>query len=60
MPRDLLYPGKYEFEVFGSLLGGALERIVPIGSPCYKESEYNNYDAEKCASLVKNFDVEEI
>jgi hypothetical protein len=60
MPGDLLYPSKDMWGVFDLLLGGALEKIVPIGSPCYKKSEYNNYDAAKCASLVKNFDAEEI
>lgn len=60
MPGDLLYPGKIAWGVFDLLLGGALEKIVPIGSPCYKDSEFNNYNAEKCASLVENFDAEEI
>lgn len=60
MPGDILYPGKAAWSVFDLLLGGALEKIVPIGSPCYKTSEYNNYDAAKCATLVKNFDAEEI
>jgi hypothetical protein len=60
MPGDLLYPSKVAWGVFDLLLGGALEKIVPIGSPCYKKSQYGNYDAEKCASLVKNFDAEEI
>jgi len=60
MPTDLLYPSKLVWGVFDLLLGGALEKIVPIGSPCYKESEYNNYDAGKCASLVQNYDQEEI
>ncbi|KAH7069060.1 hypothetical protein BKA63DRAFT_536314 [Paraphoma chrysanthemicola] len=45
MPGDLLYPSKLIWGVFDLLLGGALEKIVPIGSPCYKNSEYNNYDA---------------
>lgn len=60
MPGDFLYPGKLAWGVFDLLLGGALEKIVPIGSPCYKKSEFNNYNAEKCAALVKNFDAEEI
>jgi hypothetical protein len=60
MPGDLLYPNQTAWNVFDLLLGGALEKIVPIGSPCYKKSEYNNYDAAKCAILVKNFDAEEI
>jgi hypothetical protein len=60
MPGDFLYPGKLAWGVFDLLLGGALEKIVPIGSPCYKKSEYNNYNAAKCASLVANYDAEEI
>jgi hypothetical protein len=60
MPGDLLYPSKLVWGIFDLLLGGALEKIVPIGSPCYKKSEYNNYDAAKCASLVQNVDAEEI
>jgi hypothetical protein len=60
MPGDPLYPNKAAWGIFDSLLGGALEKIVPIGSPCYKNSAYNNYDAAKCASLVQKFDHEEI
>ncbi|CAN9201090.1 unnamed protein product [Alternaria alternata] len=60
MPGDELYPSKAAWSVFDTLLGGALEKIVPIGSSCYKKSEYDNYDAAKCANLVKNFDQEEI
>lgn len=60
MPGDDLYPSKAEWDVFDKLLGGALEKIVPIASPCYKDSEYDNYDAAKCATLVKNFDAEEL
>jgi hypothetical protein len=60
MPGDLMYPNQTAWNVFDLLLGGALEKIVPIGSSCYKNSEYNNYDAAKCANLVKNFDAEEI
>lgn len=60
MPGDTLYPSKVVWGLFDLLLGGALEKIVPIGSPCYKNSQYNNYNAERCAQLVKNFDAEEI
>jgi hypothetical protein len=60
MPGDLLYPNETAWGVFDGLLGGALEKIVPIGSPCYKNSEYNNYDAEKCAALVRDYNKEEI
>jgi hypothetical protein len=60
MPGDDLYPSKATWAVFDKLLGGALEKVIPIASPCYKDSEYNNYDAAKCANLVKDFDAEEI
>lgn len=60
MPGDALYPSKLLWSVFDLLSGGALEPVIPIGSPCYPNSTYNNYDAERCAFLVKNFDKEEI
>ena len=60
MPGDALYPSKLAWSVFDLLLGGALEKIIPIGSPCYKKSEYNNYDAAKCAALVASISDEEI
>jgi hypothetical protein len=60
MPGDALYPNETAWGVFDGLLGGALEKIVPIGSPCYRNSKYNNYDAEKCAALVRNYNKEEI
>ena len=60
MPGDALYPNKLVWGLTDLLLGGALEPIVPIGSSCYLNSEYNNYDAERCAYLVKNFDAEEV
>lgn len=60
MPGDALYPNKLVWGLTDLLLDGALEPIVPIGSSCYLDSEYNNYDAERCAHLVKNFDAEEI
>jgi hypothetical protein len=60
MPGDVSYPNQTTWGVFDGLLGGALEKIIPIGSPCYKQSEYNNYDAEKCAALVRDYNKEEI
>ena len=59
-PGDALYPNELVWGLTDLLLGGALEPIVPIGSPCYQSSTYNNYDPERCAYLVKNFDQEEI
>jgi hypothetical protein len=60
MPGDTLYPSKLVWGLFDLLLGGALEKIVPIGSVCYKDSEYKNYNAERCDYITKNFDAEEI
>lgn len=60
MPGDALYPSKLVWGIFDLLSGGALEPIVPIGSPCYLDSKYDNYDANRCAYLVKNFDQEEV
>jgi hypothetical protein len=60
MPGDALYPNQTAWDVFDGLLGGALEKVVPIGSPCYRGSEYNNYDAGKCAALVRDYNKEEI
>jgi hypothetical protein len=59
MPGDALYPSKTAWALIDLLLGGALEPVVPIGSPCYPNSTYNNYDAERCAYLVKNQLAEE-
>jgi hypothetical protein len=60
MPGDSLYPSKLVWGLFDGLLGGALEKIVPIGSVCYKDSEYKNYNAERCDYITKNFDSEEL
>ncbi|EMD95578.1 hypothetical protein COCC4DRAFT_35376 [Bipolaris maydis ATCC 48331] len=60
MPGDPLYPNQAEWSLFDFFLGGALEKIVPIASPCYKQSQYNNYDAARCAELVKDWNTEEI
>ncbi|CAA9964908.1 FAD binding domain containing protein [Pyrenophora teres f. maculata] len=60
MPGDGLYPSNAAWDAFDALLGGALQKVIPIGSSCYKNSVYSNYDAAKCADLVKNFDAEEI
>ncbi|KAF1923894.1 uncharacterized protein M421DRAFT_404884 [Didymella exigua CBS 183.55] len=46
MPGDALYPSKSVWALIDLLLGGALEPVVPIASPCYPNSTYNNYDAE--------------
>jgi hypothetical protein len=60
MPGDALYPSKLVWGLTNLLLGGALQPIVPIASPCYVESEYNNYDAQRCEFLVKNLGSEKL
>lgn len=52
VPGDLIYPAKLVWGIFDLLLGGALEPIVPLASYCYKDSEYTNYNAEKCAAVT--------
>ncbi|ORY01670.1 FAD binding domain-containing protein [Clohesyomyces aquaticus] len=51
-PGDPLWPSKSVWDIFNLLLGGALSPIVPIASPCYPASVYNNYDAGKCANIT--------
>jgi hypothetical protein len=60
MPGDALYPSKSVWGLTNLLLGGALQPIVPIASPCYLESKYNNYDAQRCEFLVKNYNSEKL
>lgn len=57
-PGDLLWPSKLAWGVFDLLLGGALEPIIPLASPCYPDSEYNNYDAAKCAAISGAWEVD--
>ena len=49
-PDDPLWPSEDVWGIFDELLGNALSPIIPIASPCYKDSAYNNYDASLCAS----------
>ena len=57
-PGDLLWPSKFIWELFDVVLGGALAPIVPIASPCHKNSIYNNYDAAKCANITAVWGIE--
>jgi hypothetical protein len=54
-PGDLSWPTIMLWNLFDSLLGNALQEIVPIGSPCYPESEYDNYDQARCEEVVNRF-----
>lgn len=58
-PGDQLWPSEELWGIFDELLGDALNPIVPIASPCYKDSEYDNYDAALCASVTEGWVEEE-
>lgn len=60
LPGDDLWPDKSTWEAFDDLLGGALVPIIPVASPCYKDSEYDNYDSAKCDSIVENWTTSEL
>lgn len=57
-PGDSLWPSTDAWEVFNDLLGNALSPIIPIASPCYTDSEYDNYDALLCASVTEGWTKE--
>ncbi|KAK7191755.1 hypothetical protein DPSP01_007209 [Paraphaeosphaeria sporulosa] len=59
-PGDLLYPAKLVWGIFDLLLGGALEPIVPLASYCYKDSEFDNYNADKCAAVTAGWTTGEL
>ncbi|KAI7779934.1 hypothetical protein LA080_000146 [Diaporthe eres] len=48
-PGDPSWPSADLWEVYDGLLGNALSAIIPIASPCYRDSAYDNYDASLCA-----------
>lgn len=58
-PGDSLWPSEDLWGIFDELLGNALHPIIPIASPCYKNSEYDNYDASLCASVTEGWVEEE-
>ena len=57
-PGDFLWPSRITWGLFNLLLGGALEEVVPIASPCYQRSEWNNYNAVQCAKITNEWNVE--
>lgn len=59
-PGDPLYPSNLVWGIFDLLLGGALEPIVPLASFCYEDSEFNNYDADKCAAVTAGWTTGEL
>lgn len=54
-PGDPLWPSADLWAVYNDLLGNALSPIVPIASPCYVDSAYDNYDASRCASVAEGW-----
>jgi hypothetical protein len=59
-PGDSLWPSKQGWDTFNSLLGGTLSPILPIASPCYSNSTYNNYNASECAAVTIGFSTESL
>lgn len=57
-PGDPLWPSEELWGAFDELLGSALSPIIPIASPCYKDSGYDNYDASLCASVTAGWNKE--
>lgn len=57
-PGDPSWPSADLWNVYDDLLGKALSPIIPIASPCYTDSAYDNYDASLCASVTEGW-VEE-
>lgn len=57
-PGDPSWPSADLWSVYDDLLGNALSPIIPIASPCYRDSAYDNYDASLCASVTEGW-VEE-
>lgn len=57
-PGDFLWPSRLTWGIFDLLLGGALEEVVPIASPCYKTSQWNNYNAAKCEKITNEWSLD--
>lgn len=57
-PGDPSWPSADLWEVYDKLLGNALSPIIPIASPCYTDSAYDNYDASLCASVTEGWGKE--
>lgn len=53
-PSDSWWPSDDLWELLNILTGDALIKTVPLGAPCYKNSEY--YDAAKCAYIIANWE----
>jgi hypothetical protein len=51
-PGDALWPQEWIWDIFDTLLGGALIKTVPIAAPCYPGPYYN---AARCTVVVSNW-----
>lgn len=60
LPGDPSWPSDDIWDFFSGLLGGALVPVVPLASPCYLNSVYNNYDEKTCDAIRTNFTTPEI
>jgi hypothetical protein len=60
LPGDPSWPSDDSWNFFNSLLGGALVPVVPLASPCYQTSVYDNYNAKRCEVVRSNFATPEI
>lgn len=54
-PGDPSWPSADLWEAYDDLLGNALSPIIPMASPCYVDSAYDNYDASLCASVTEGW-----
>lgn len=53
-----MWPSDGLWELLNILTGGALIKTVPLGAPCYTNSEY--YDAATCEYLLDNWESTEL
>lgn len=60
LPGDPSWPSDDSWAFFDGLLGGSLVPVIPLASPCYQNSVYDNYDAKECEDIRKNFTTPEI
>ncbi|EED18847.1 conserved hypothetical protein [Talaromyces stipitatus ATCC 10500] len=54
LPGDSSWPSPSEWNTFNSLLGGSLIKASPAAAACYGLE----YSAEKCASIISDWDTE--
>lgn len=61
LPGDCAWPDEFVWTLFGRLLGDdTLVPIIPIAAPCYPKSEFDNYNAAECQSIVDSFNTSEL